>query len=107
MCKTKHFATEAAALFDKLRGINVKNTNLSLFIDKDVLIRSAGHIGKCLYFNYNVNNLILLSKYHYFVKFCHEKMQHLGLATTLFGQGFGIPQARYTVKATIRDYLTC
>ncbi|RXG72600.1 hypothetical protein Avbf_04951 [Armadillidium vulgare] len=32
MCKTKHFATEAAALFDKLR-------------DKDVLIRSAGHIG--------------------------------------------------------------
>ena len=101
-------------------GINNENKvpplvmNLNLFIDNKGIIRSRGRIAKCLYFNYDVHNPILLPKGHrftsLFIKYCHSKVQHLGIGTTLNylrGQGFWIAKGRAAVKTEISDCITC
>ena len=88
--------------------------HLNLFIDDKGIIRSRGRISKCLYFNYDIHNPILLPKGHkftsLFINYCHIKVQHLGIGTTLNylrGQGFWITKGRAAVKTEINDCITC
>ena len=88
--------------------------NLNLFIDEKGILRSRGRISKCLYFNFNVHNPILLPKGHkftsLFIKYCHIKVQHLGVGTTLNylrGQGFWVAKGRAAVKTEISNCITC
>ena len=88
--------------------------NLNLFIDDQGIVRSQGRISKCLYFDYNVHNPILLPKGHkfttLFIKYCHVKVQHLGIGTTLNylrGQGFWVAKGRAAVKTALRDCIIC
>ena len=40
--------------------------NLNLFLDQNGILRSRGRISKCLYFNYDVHNPVLLPREHKF-----------------------------------------
>ena len=88
--------------------------NLNLFLDKEGILRSRGRISKCLYYNYDVHNPILLPKTHkltqLIINYCHGKVQHLGIGTTLNflrEQGYWIPKGRSAVKGTISDCTLC
>ena len=58
---------------------------LNIFLGDDDILRSRGRIAKCLYFDYNVYNPVLLPKGHKFapliINYCHEKVQHMGTGT--------------------------
>ena len=88
--------------------------NLNLFLDEKGFLRCRGRISKCLYYDYNVYNPILLSKHHYFtdlfIRECHSKVQHLGIGTTLNflrEQGYWIPLGRSAVKRVLSDCSVC
>ena len=88
--------------------------DLNLFIDGKGIVRSRGRISKCLYFDYDVHNPILLPKGNsftsLFIRYCHVSVQHLGIGTTLNylrGQGFWITKGRAAVKAEISNCITC
>ena len=88
--------------------------NLNLFIDKNGILRSRGRIAKCLYFNYDVHNPVLLPREHRFttllINYCHMKMQHLGIGTTLNylrELGFWIPKGRAAIKTVLGDCTVC
>ena len=77
-------------------------------------MRSRGRIAKCLYFDYNVYNPVLLPKGHKFtsliINYCHEKVQHMGTGTTLNflrEQGFWIPKGLVAVKTEISNCTVC
>src|SRR5678815_3807470 len=82
--------------------------------DGDDILRSKGRISKCTYFNYDIKNPILLSRYHHFTTLlilkAHKKMQHLGLDSTLNyirNQGFWIPKARIAIKKVLNQCMLC
>ena len=88
--------------------------NLNLFLDDRGFLRCRGRISKCVYYDYNVHNPILLSKHHYFtelfIKECHSKVQHLGIGTTLNflrEQGYWIPLGRSAVKKVLSNCPLC
>ena len=88
--------------------------NLNLFLDENGILRSKGRITKCLYFDYNVHNPILLPREHRFstllIRYCHSKVQHLGIGTTLNylrELGYWIPKGRVAVKVVLGDCITC
>ena len=98
---------------DKLR-IPSLVSNLNVFLDNNGILRSRGRISKCLYFNYDIHNPILLPKEHrftsLFISYCHLKVQHLGIGTTLNylrEQGFWIPKGRAAVKTVLSSCVTC
>ena len=89
-------------------------SNLNLFVDDKGMIRSRGRISKCLYFNYDVHNPILLPKESRFTQLfildSHMKMQHLGIGTTLNyirEQGYWIPKGRMAVKSALSTCIVC
>ena len=49
--------------------------NLNLFFDEKGVLRSRGRISKCLYFNFDVHNPVLLPREHRFtsllINYCH------------------------------------
>ena len=61
--------------------------NLNLFLDQNGISRSRGRISKCLYFNYDVHNPVLLPREHKFtsllINYTHLKVQHLGIGSLL------------------------
>ena len=76
-------------------------SNSNDFLDEKGILRSRGRISKCLYYNSNVHNPVLLPKDHRFtallIKQCHLKVQHLGIGTTLkylWEQGYWIPKGK-------------
>ena len=88
--------------------------NLNLFLDENEILRSKGRIAKCLYFDYNVYNPVLLPKGHKFtslyINYCHSKVQHLGTGTTLNyvrEQGYWIPKGLVAVKSEISNCAIC
>ena len=89
-------------------------SNLNLFLDSNGILRSKGRISKCLYFNYDVYNPVLLPKGNkftsLFIKHCHAKVQHMGTGTTLNylrQQGVWIPRGLTAVKAEINNCTIC
>ncbi|XP_068245338.1 uncharacterized protein [Palaemon carinicauda] len=89
-------------------------SSLNLFLDLMGIIRSRRRISKCLYFDFDVHNPILLPKEHRFtsllIKHCHLKIQHLGTGTTvnyLREQGFWIPRGRSAVKTELSSCNIC
>ena len=89
-------------------------SNLNLFLDSNGILRSKGRISKCLYFNYDVYNPVLLPKGNkftsLFIKHCHAKVQHMGTDTTLNHlqeQGMWIPRGLTAVKAEINNCTIC
>ena len=88
--------------------------NLNLFLDQNGILRSRGKISKCLYFNYDVHNPVLLPREHKFtslsINYCHLKVQHLGIGTTLNylrELGYWIPKGRAAVKSEIGNCTVC
>ena len=88
--------------------------NLNLFLDQNGILRSRGRISKCLYFNYDVHNPVLLPREHKFtsllINYCHLKVQHLGIGTTLNylrELGYWIPKGRAAVKSEIGNCTVC
>ena len=89
-------------------------SNLNLFLDEIEILRSRGRIAKCLYFDYNVYNPVLLPKGHKFtslyINYCHAKVQPMGTGTTLNflrEQGFWIPKVLVAVKTEISNCTEC
>ncbi|KAL7630818.1 UNVERIFIED_CONTAM: hypothetical protein RMT77_018969 [Armadillidium vulgare] len=92
----------------KGKNIPLLVNNLNLFLDSDGILRSKGRISKCTYFNYDVHNPVILSRFHYFTTLLilrsHQKVQHLGVDSTLThirNQGFWIPKGRIAVKKVL------
>ena len=88
--------------------------NLNLYVDQNGILRSRGRISKCRYFNKNVHNPILLPKAHHLttliIRYCHSKVQHLGIGTTLNylrEQGYWIPKGRAAIKSVLSECITC
>ena len=88
--------------------------NLNLYLDQNGILRTRGRISKCRYFDANIHNPILLPKEHrfttLFISYCHSKVQHLGIGTTLNylrEQGYWVPKGRAAVKTVLNDCLTC
>ena len=89
-------------------------SNLNAFLDEKGILRSRGRISKCLYFNYNVHNPVLLPRGHRFtallINQCHLKVQHLGVGTTLNylrEQGYWIPKGRVAIKSELGNCIVC
>ena len=122
IAQSEYFTNEIAFLKNKSVNGDLCNNNkipplvmnLNLFLDDKGLLRSKGRINKCLYFNFDVHNPVLLPKEHrftsLFIKYCHLKVQHLGIGTTLNylrEQGFWVPKGRAAVKSELSSCITC
>ena len=117
IAQTENFSKEISFL--KLQDISNTNIptlvfNLNLFQDSNGILRSKRRISKCLYFNYDVYNPVLLPKGNnfisLFIKHCHAKVQHMGTGTTLNylrEQGVWIPRGLTAVKAEINNCTIC
>ena len=117
IAQTENFSKEISFL--KLQNKSNTNiptlvSNLNLFLDFNGILRSKGRISKCLYFNYDVYNPVLLPKGNkftsLFIKHCHSKVQHMGTSTTLnylHEQGVCIPRGLTAVKAEINNCIIC
>ena len=88
--------------------------NLNLFFDEMGILRCRGRLSRCVYFNYDVCNPILLGKEHHVTSLiimdAHLRVQHLGLQTTLSKireSGYWIPKARFAIKKVIGNCITC
>ena len=117
--QAEFFSNEIASLKDD--DINNKDkcalpfvSNLNLFLDKNGILRSRGRIAKCLYFNFDVHNAIMLPGGHRFtslyIKHCHLKVQQLGIGTTLTylrEQGYWVPKGRSAVKTELSSCTVC
>ena len=113
----EYFAEELTFLLsqtnkDKVAPLLV--SNLNLFLDPQGIIRSRGRISKCLYYNYDIHNPVLLPRESRFTQLfildSHVKMQHLGIGTTLNyirEQGFWIPKGRMAVKSALSTCRVC
>ena len=111
--QTEYFSKEISFL--KLQDKSNTNiptlvSNSNLFLDSNGILRSKGRISKCLYFNYDVYNPVLLPKENkftsLFIKHCHAKVQHMGTGTTLnylWEQDMWIPRGLTAVKAEINN----
>ena len=111
VAQSEYFSNEIAFLKESKSNVSNKSRipplvlNLDLFLDDKEIIRSRGRISKCLYFKYEVHNPVLLPKEHRFtvllIRYCHLKVQHLGIGTTLNyirEQGYWIPKGLSAVK---------
>lgn len=119
IAQAEHFAKEVAFLKESVYNSVNRNVpslvmNLNLFLDEKGILRSRGRIAKCLHFNYDVHNPVLLPREHRFtsllIKYCHLKMQHLGIGTTLNylrEQGYWIPKGRMAVKTELSSCTVC
>ena len=117
IAQTENFSKEISFL--KLQDKSNTNiptlvSNLNLFLDSNGILRSKGRISKCLYFNYDVYNPVLLPKGNkftsLFIKHCHGKVQHMGTGTTLKylrEQGVWISRGLTAVKAEINNCTNC
>ena len=117
MAQTENFSKEISFL--KLQDKSNTNiptlvSNLNLFLDSNVILRSKGRISKCLYFNYDVYNPVLFPKGNkftsLFIKHCCGKVQHMGTGTTLkylHEQGVWISRGLTAVKAEINNCTNC
>jgi hypothetical protein len=110
------FKIEIAFLLkeEKTEPVPVLVNDLNLFIDDFGILRTRGRISKSLYFDFNICNPILLGKEHYLTKLivvdAHNKVQHLGLQTTLNhirNSGYWIPKARQSIKKSISKCIVC
>jgi len=88
--------------------------NLNLFIDESGIFRSRGRFGKCIHFDYDLNNPIILPKLSYLTELYiwkyHELCKHLGVNNTLNSvrnHGFWIPQGRSIVKRVLNNCIIC
>ena len=121
IAQQEYFSKEIKFLTENTANVNVNDKkvpslvmNLNLFLDNNGILRSRGRISKCLYFDYNVHNPILLPKEHrftsLFINYCHLKVQHLGIGTTLNylrERGYWIPKGRAAVKTELSNCVTC
>ena len=120
IAQSEYFAKEISFLKESANNLNNKNKvpplvlNLNLFLDNNGILRSRGRISKCLYFNFDIHNPILLPKEHRFtsllIMYCHLKVQHLGVGTTLNylrELGYWIPKGRSAVKTELSSCITC
>ncbi|XP_066974322.1 uncharacterized protein [Macrobrachium rosenbergii] len=117
MAQSEHFPKETEFLQQEVKtdkDIPILVSNLNLFLDDNGILRSRGRIVKCLYFDYNVYNPVLLPKGHQFtflyVNYCHAKVQRKGTGTTLNylrEQGYWIPKGLVTVKSIISKCTVC
>ena len=117
IAQTENFSKEISFL--KLQDKSNANiptlvSNLNLFLDSNGILRSKGRISKCLYFNYDVYNPVLLLKGNkfttLFIKHCHGKVQPIGTGTTLNylrEQGVWIPRGLIAVKVEINNCIIC
>ena len=113
----EHFSREIEFLQSNVqtdKDVPLLVSNLNLFLDPKGILRSRGRIAKCLYFDYNVYNPVLLPKGHPFtslyISYCHAKVQHMGTGTTLNyirEQGYWIPKGLVTVKSVINSCKVC
>ena len=108
IAQIEHFSKEISFL--KITLVS----NLNLFLDSDGILRSKRRMSKCLYFNYDVYNPVLLPKGNkftsLFIKHCHAKVQHMETGTTLNylrEQGVWIPRGLTAVKAEINNCTIC
>ena len=74
------FFLENNASVDGSKIVPALVLNLNLFLDQNGILRSRGRISKCLYFNYDVQNPVLLPREHKFtsllINYTHLKVQH-------------------------------
>ena len=108
------FFLENNANVDSSKIVPALVLNSNLFLDQNGILRSRGRISKCLYFNYDVHNPVLLPREHKFtslsINYCHLKVQHLGIGTTLNSLrelGYWIPKGRAAVKSEIGNCTVC
>ena len=115
--QTENFSKEISFL--KLQ--DKSNTNIStlvsilnFFLVSNGILRSKGRMSKCLYFNYDVYNPVLLRKGNkftsLFIKHSHGQVQHIGTGTTLNylrEQGMWIARGLTAVKTEINNCTIC
>jgi len=96
------------------RNIPLLVNNLNLFSDSLGVLRSKGRISKCTYFDYDVINPVILSRFHpftsLFIMNCHKRVQHLGQDITLTyirNKGVWIPKGRIAVKKVLNSCTLC
>ena len=117
ICKAqnKYFSNEIKFLNikDKKENVPMLVSNLNLFLDEKGLLRSKGRISKCIKYDYNIHNLIVLPKCQNFTKLlvlnCHVNVSQMGLGITLNYvrmNGFWIPQGRSLIKKVINECIT-
>ena len=89
-------------------------SNLNSFLDKKGILRSRRRTAKCLYFNFDIHNPIMLLKEHrftsLFITHCHLKVPHLRIGTTLNylrDQRYWIPKGRSAVKTELSSCSVC
>ncbi len=99
---------------DKDKVVPALVSQLNLFIDPKGILRSRGRISKCLYYNYDIHNPVLLPRdgrfTHLLILDSHNKRQHLGIGTTLNfirEQGFWIPKGRIAIKSALGSCMVC
>ncbi|RXG62299.1 hypothetical protein Avbf_09815 [Armadillidium vulgare] len=81
--------------------------------NSDGILRSKGIISKCTYFNYDVHNPVILSRFHYFTTLLilrsHQKVQHLGVDSTLThirNQGYWIPKVNNIYRIKYQNFIS-
>ena len=117
--QAEYFAKEISFLKENSNSNNNKDIpplvlNLNLFLDEKGILRARGRISKCLYFNYDVHNPVLLPREHRYtellINYCHLKVQHLGIGTTLNylrELGYWVPKGRIAVKTVLGNCQIC
>ena len=110
----ENFFLENNANVDGSKIVPALVLNLNLFLDENGIFRFRGRISKCLYFDYDVHNPVLLPREHKFtsllINYCHLKVQHLSIGTTLNylrELGYWIPKGRAAVKSEIANFAVC
>ena len=115
--QTENFSKEISflKLQDKSNtNISTLVSNLNFFLVSNGILRSKRRMSKCLYFNYDVYNPVLLRKGNkftsLFIKHSHGQVQHIGTGTTLNylrEQGMWIARGLTAVKAEINNCTIC
>ena len=89
-------------------------SNLNLFLDSDGLLRSKGRLDKCLQFNYDVRNPLMLPRDSFLTELIvwdnHGRCMHLGTPSTLNmirTSGYWITKGRATVKSILAKCIAC
>ena len=111
-----HFSDEIKYLTSKEgdKSIPPSVKNLNMYLDSDGVLRSRGRLERCIYFDHDTKNPIVMSKNGHLTEliiwYYHEKCKHLGAGTTLSlirNAGFWIPHGRNKVKKVIGKCMVC
>jgi len=88
--------------------------SLNLFLDENAVLRCKGRISKCMRFDYDLCNPVLLPKDCFFtsliIRYFHNKCSHLGVSSTLNcvrNEGFWIVCGRSSVSKVLNKCSTC